>query len=322
MANKVLVFLEQRNGSIKKSSLEAVKVGKDFADKLSCDVEAFVIGAEISDLEKVGSYGVSKVTHLKNSELAMYSSTAYLKLAIKHVQDSGADILLFPNTSLGKDLAPRVAAKLDCGIAMDCIAFNFGDDIIATRPVYAGKALIDVKVNSTVKIFTLRPNVFNAGEPSGDSANVEINEISDPDLSTKVVEIKKSEGKLDVAEADIIVSGGRGLKGAENFNLIEELAEALGAAVGASRAVVDAGWRPHGEQVGQTGKTVTPTLYVAIGISGAIQHLAGMRSSKYIVAINKDKDAPIFSIADYGIAGDAFEVVPKLIEEIKKLKAE
>jgi len=322
MANKVLVYLEQRNGLIKKSSLEAVRVGKDIADNLNCDLEAFVIGAEISDLEKVGGFGINKITHLKNPDLAMYSSTAYTKSSVQYVKESGSSIILFANTALGKDLAPRVAAKLDCGIAMDCIAFNFGDDIIATRPVYAGKALIDVKINSTIKIFTLRPNVFNAGEPSSNSASIEVKEISDPDLSTNVVEIKKSEGKLDVAEADIIVSGGRGLKGTENFKMIEELAEVLGAAVGASRAVVDAGWRPHGEQVGQTGKTVTPTLYVAVGISGAIQHLAGMRSSKYIVAINKDKDAPIFSIADYGIAGDAFEVVPKLIEEIKKLKAE
>lgn len=322
MANKVLVYLEQRSGLIKKSSLEAVKVGKDIADNLNCDLEAFVLGAEISDLEKVGGFGINKITHLKNSDLAMYSSTAYTKYSVQYVKESGSSIVLFANTALGKDLAPRVAAKLDCGIAMDCVAFDFNDGIIATRPVYAGKALIDVKLNSELKIFTLRPNVFNAGEPSSNSANVEVKEISDPDLSTKVVEIKKSEGKLDVAEADIIVSGGRGLKGAENFKMIEELSEALGAAVGASRAVVDAGWRPHGEQVGQTGKTVTPTLYVAVGISGAIQHLAGMRSSKYIVAINKDKDAPIFSIADYGIAGDAFEVVPKLIEEIKKLKAE
>ncbi len=322
MANKILVYLEQRNGIIKKSSLEAVKVGKDFSEKLGCEVEALVIGSEVSDLGKVGGYGINKIIHLKNSDLELYSPTAYTKLVVQHVQENSADVLLFANTALGKDLAPRVAANLDCGIAMDCVALDIEGDITATRPVYAGKALIDVKLNSEIKIFTLRPNVFNAGEPTGDSASVEVKEVSNPDLSTKVVEIKKSEGKLDVAEADIIVSGGRGLKGTENFKMIEELAEVLGAAVGASRAVVDAGWRPHGEQVGQTGKTVTPTLYVAVGISGAIQHLAGMRSSKYIVAINKDKDAPIFSIADYGIAGDAFEVVPKLIEEIKKLKAE
>lgn len=322
MANKVLVYLEQRNGNIKKSSYEAAKVGKEFADKLGCDVEAVVIGGEVSDLEKVGGYGVPKVTHLKNGDLELYSASAYSKLLIDFVNSSGADILVSSTTALGKDLAPRVAAKLDAGIAMDCVAFDFAEEVVATRPIYAGKALLDVKVTSDKKVYTLRPNVFDAGEPNGESANVEVQEVSDPVLKSKVTEIKKSEGKLDVAEADIIVSGGRGLKGPENFNMIEELAETLGAAVGASRAVVDAGWRPHREQVGQTGKTVTPSLYVAVGISGAIQHLAGMRSSKYIVAINKDKDAPIFSVADYGIAGDAFEVVPKLIEEIKKLKAE
>lgn len=322
MANKILVCLEQRNGVVKKSSYEAARVGKEFADKLGCDVEAVVIGSEVNDLGKVGGYGVKKVTHYKNPDLELYSSSGYSKLIAEHAESAGADILLFSATALGKDLAPLVAVKLNAGIAMDCTAFDFGDDVVATRPIYAGKALLDVKIKSEKKIFTLRPNTFNAGEPNGDTAEVELKEIGEPDLSAKVTEIKKSEGKLDVAEADIIVSGGRGLKGPENFTMIEELAEALGAAVGASRAVVDAGWRPHREQVGQTGKTVTPSLYVAVGISGAIQHLAGMRSSKYIVAINKDNDAPIFSIADYGIAGDAFEIVPKLIEEIKKLKAE
>jgi len=322
MANKVLVYLEQRNGNVKKSSYEAAKVGKEFADKLGCEVEAVVIGGEVSNLEKVGGYGIAKVTHLKNGDLELYSSSAYTKLLVEFVNSSGADILISSTTALGKDLAPRVAAKLDAGIAMDCVAFDFGEDVVATRPIYAGKALLDVKVNSPIKVYTIRPNVFDAGQPSSDSASVEVQDIASPDLATKVTEIKKSEGKMDVAEADIIVSGGRGLKDAENFSMIEELAETLGAAVGASRAVVDAGWRPHREQVGQTGKTVTPSLYIAVGISGAIQHLAGMRSSKYIVAINKDKDAPIFGVADYGIAGDAFEVVPKLIEEIKKLKAE
>lgn len=322
MANKVLVYLEQRNGIVKKSSYEAAKVGKDFADKLGCEVEAVVIGGEVNNLEKVGGYGITKVTHLKNSDLELYSASAYTKLLTDFVNSSGADVIISSTTALCRDLVPRVAAKLDAGIAVDCVAFDFGEEIVATRPIYAGKALIDVKVNSPIKVYTIRPNVFDAGEPSGDTTNIDVQEIGEVDLVAKVTEIKKSEGKLDVAEADIIVSGGRGLKGPENFGMIEELAEALGAAVGASRAVVDAGWRPHREQVGQTGKTVTPSLYVAVGISGAIQHLAGMRSSKYIVAINKDKDAPIFSIADYGIAGDAFEIVPKLIEEIKKLKAE
>ena len=190
-----------------------------------------------------------------------------------------------------------------------------------TRPAYAGKALIDVKLLSNKKVITLRPNVFKAQVlDNPPPAELVVKEVSDVNLKSKVTSFKKSEGKLDVAEADIIVSGGRGMKGPENFHLIEELADTLSAAVGASRAVVDAGWRPHSEQVGQTGKTVSPTLYVACGISGAIQHLAGMSSSKYIVAINKDKDAPIFSVADYGITGDLFEIIPALTAEIKKLK--
>jgi electron transfer flavoprotein alpha subunit len=321
MANKILVFVEQRNGQVKKAAFEAVKFASDLASKLGGEINALTIGSDINDLNKVGGFGVSSVTHLKSSELDNYSASAYSKLVIQHANEIAADIIVFSNTSLGKDLAPRVSIKLDAGIIVDAIACDIeGEELIITRPVYAGKALTSVKFNSSKKVITIRPNVFNAGESSNALAEVETKEVSDVDLSTKVVELKKSEGKLDVAEADIIVSGGRGMKGPENFHLIEELAEVLGAASGASRAVVDAGWRPHAEQVGQTGKTVSPTLYIAVGISGAIQHLAGMRSSKYIVAINKDKDAPIFQVADYGIAGDAFEVLPKLIEEVKKIK--
>ncbi len=321
MANKVLVFIEQRNGQIKKASLEAAKAGSDIASKYGCEVIAVTIGNEISDSSKVGNYGVNKLVHFKNENLVNYSSSAYGSIIADFAKEIGADILIFGNTALGKDLSPKVAVKLDAGIAMDCVNFDLdGDDILVTRPVYAGKALINVKLKSANKIFTVRPNVYNVGDLSDNNAEVEIKEVVEPNLSAKVVEIKKSEGKLDVAEAEVIVSGGRGLKGAEHFHLVEELADAFGAAVGASRAVVDAGWRPHSEQVGQTGKTVSPTLYVALGISGAIQHLAGMRSSKYIVAINKDKDAPIFQVADYGITGDVFEVVPALTEEIKKVK--
>jgi len=209
---------------------------------------------------------------------------------------------------------------LNAGIVMDCIALDpQNEKIVATRPVYAGKALTQVESNNEKNVFTLRPNVFSAGDKSDAKAEVIVKEVDNLNLSNKVISVAKTEGKLDVAEADIIVSGGRGLKAAENFGMIEELADLLGAATGASRAVVDAGWRPHSEQVGQTGKTVSPNLYIAIGISGAIRHLAGMQSSKYIVAINKDKDAPIFNVADYGFAGDAFEVVPALIEELKNV---
>jgi len=322
MANKILVFIEQRNGLIKKPSFEAAKTAADLAVKLSGTVESVTVGNEIEGLEKVGSYGVAKVTHFKNSDLANYSPSAYAELITKFVNENGFDILLFGATSMGKDLAPRVSAKLDAGLAIDCVALNAdGNDIVATRPIFAGKALVDVKITSPKKVFALRPNVFNPGVPSDAKADLSVVNVDAPNLNVKVTEIKKSEGKLDVAEADIIVSGGRGMKGPEHFHLVEELSQILGAATGASRAVVDAGWRPHGEQVGQTGKTVSPTLYIALGISGAIQHLAGMRSSKYIVAVNKDKDAPIFQIADYGIVGDLFEVVPAMIEEIKKIKS-
>jgi electron transfer flavoprotein alpha subunit len=322
MANKVLVFLEQRNGQIKKSSFEAAKVGSEFASKLSGSVEAITVGYEIDGLEKVGGYGVSKVSHFKNSELINYSSSAYAEIISKFALDNGFDIIFFGNTSLGKDLAPRVAVKIDAALAMDCISLNFENkEIVVTRPIYGGKVLLDLKLNSEKKVFVLRPNVFNAGIATEDKAQVAVENVDSPNMSVKVTEIKKSEGKLDVTEADIIVSGGRGMKAPEHFNMVEELAQTLNAAVGASRAVVDAGWRPHGEQVGQTGKTVSPNLYIALGISGAIQHLAGMRSSKYIVAINKDKDAPIFQVADYGIVGDVFEVVPSMIEEIKKIKS-
>lgn len=322
MANKFLVFIEQRNGQVKKSSLEAAKTAANLAEKLSGSVEAVAVGNGIEGLEKLGGYGVNKVTHFKNSDLENYSTSAYTELVSKFATDNGFDILIFAATSMGRDLSPHVSAKIDVGLAMDCVALNYdGTDIVATRPVYAGKALIDVKINSAQKIFALRPNVFNAGTPTDSKAEVAVVNVDAPNLGVKVTDVKKSEGKIDVAEADIIVSGGRGMKGPEHFHLVEELAELLGAASGASRAVVDAGWRPHSEQVGQTGKTVSPTLYVALGISGAIQHLAGMRSSKYIVAVNKDKDAPIFQIADYGIVGDIFEVVPVMIEEIKKIKS-
>ncbi|TSA28227.1 MAG: electron transfer flavoprotein subunit alpha/FixB family protein [Ignavibacteriales bacterium] len=322
MANKILVFIEQRSGKIKKSSFEAVKTASDIAQKISGSVEAISIGNEIENLEKVGGFGAAKITHFKNADLENYSPSAYADIIAKYSTENNIDLFFFAASSMGKDLAPRVAVKTDSGLAMDCILLNCeSNDIIATRPIYAGKAVIEIKLTSPKKVFALRPNVFNPGIPTDKKAEVSVVNISSPNLSVKVVDIKKSEGKIDVAEADIIVSGGRGMKGPEQFKLVEDLAQVLGAASGASRAVVDAGWRPHSEQVGQTGKTVSPNLYIALGISGAIQHLAGMRSSKYIVAINKDKDAPIFQVADYGIAGDVFEIVPAMIEEIKKIKS-
>jgi electron transfer flavoprotein alpha subunit len=320
MSKRIAVFVEQREGKLKKSSLEAISLASKLAAGNGFAKEALVIGNEIENLQEISNYGVAKITFLKNKELNNYSPSAYTEILSNYLNENSVDTILFSHTSLGKDLAPRVSIKVNAGIISDCTNLVYSDDnYIATRPVFAGKALIEIKLNTGRKIFTLRPNVFKAVQ-NPEEAKITIVEIQSPNLKTSVTGIKKAEGKLDVAEAEIIVSGGRGMKGPENFRLLEELAEVLNAAVGASRAVVDAGWRSHNEQVGQTGKTVSPSLYIACGISGAIQHLAGMSSSKYIVAINRDKDAPIFSIADYGIAGDLFEVLPILTTEIKKLK--
>ncbi len=322
---KILAFAEQRNGQFKKTAFEIVKAAKTTADKINAEVVAVVVGNSIASMAaQLGGYGASKVIAVEDARLDLYSTTAYSKIVAEIAKQESTEIIFFPASELGKDIAPRVAIKLQAGLAAGCTALAVENGTIkATRPVYAGKGLSDVTVNTGTKIFTLRPNVFTAGDSNGSSAAVEIRkvELNDSDFGAVVKEVKAASGKKDVAEADIIVSGGRGLKGSEHFAMIEELAGSLGAAVGASRAVVDAGWRPHDEQVGQTGKTVSPSLYVAVAISGAVQHLAGMSSSKYIVAINKDKDAPIFSIADYGIVGDAFDVVPAITAEIKKLQS-
>ncbi len=320
---KIIAFAEQRDNKFKKPAYEAVNTAKVIADQTGGEVIALVIGNQIQSIAgDLGKYGAGKVAVVEQAALDKYSSTAYAKIIAEVAKKEEATVVIMPATSLGKDCAPRVAVKMDAGLASDVISLKVDKgNIIATRPVYAGKVLTDLKINSAVQIFTLRPNVFPAGAGDGPAARVEVFDIklTDSDFASKAVETVQASGKLDVAEADIIVSGGRGMKGPENFVMLEELASVLGGAVGASRAVVDAGWRPHSEQVGQTGKTVSPSLYMAVAISGAIQHLAGMSSSKYIVAINKDKDAPIFQSADYGIVADAFEIIPALTKEIKKL---
>ena len=320
---KILAFAEQREGKFKKSAFEVTQAARRIADQLNAELVTLVTGAAIDKiLPELAVYGASRVLTVQDPRLHFYSTTAYAKILHEIVKREQALIVFLPASQMGKDLAPRVAARLEAGIAADCVSLRIeSGKIIATRPVYAGKALVDVKVNSPIKLFTLRPNVFTASPTNGTSLSIEhvSIDLSEADFVSKVTEVKTSQGRPDVTEASIIVSGGRGMKGPENFHLIEKLADVLGAAVGASRAVVDAGWRPHDEQVGQTGKTVSPTLYIACGISGAVQHLAGMSSSKYIVAINKDKDAPIFQVADYGIVGDVFEILPVFTEELKKV---
>ncbi len=317
----ILVVAEQRDSKIKKSSFEAVGAAKMLADELKGSCVALAVGSGVEAVAgELGAYGASRVVVVDSPKLARHSNSAYARVIAEVAAKEQAAIVVLPASQMGKDLAPRVAVRLNAGLAADCVALRVENgDVIATRPVFAGKTLLDIKVKTSVKIFTLRPNVFAAAR-TGQGVAVEKMDVplEDGDFTATVTEMSVATGRPDVTEADIIVSGGRGLKGPENFHLVEELADVLGAGVGASRAVVDAGWRPHDEQVGQTGKTVSPTMYVACGISGAVQHLAGMSSSKYIVAINKDKDAPIFQIADYGIVGDVTEILPELTAQLKQ----
>ncbi len=316
----LLVFAEQRENKFKKSSYEAVRAARTLADQLQAQCVAVVIGQGVAgSAGELGTYGAHRVIALEHPLLGRHSNTAFAKVIAETATQEQASIVLMSASQMGRDLAPRVAVKLKAGLAADCIALTVQNgEVITTRPVYAGKAQTDVQVKTTTKVFTVRPNVFTA-TASGSSVQVEQRQasVTEQDCASVVTSTKVVSGRPDVTEADIIVSGGRGMKGPEHFTLIETLADVLGAGVGASRAVVDAGWRPHDEQVGQTGKTVSPTLYIACGISGAVQHLAGMSSSKFIVAINKDKDAPIFQVADYGIVGDVFDVLPALTTQLK-----
>ncbi len=319
----VLAVLEQRDGALRKVSHEVVTGARRLADALGGEVHALVLAAgAVQGTDASGRYGADKVITATHAGFAQYAAEGFTRAVAERAKAGGYGAIVFSASAQGKDLAPRVAARLDVPLAADVTDVTVdGGKVVVTRPVYAGKALLKVKVTVTPAVVSLRPNVFTPVErpKAGTAESVTVS----GDAGRVIVKGIKAAagGSLDVAEAPIVVSGGRGLKEPANFKLLEDLAKAFGgrAAVGASRAVVDAGWRPHGDQVGQTGKTVSPSLYVAVGISGAIQHLAGMRTAKVIVAINKDKDAPIFKVADYGIVGDLFEIVPRLTEEIKKL---
>jgi electron transfer flavoprotein alpha subunit len=318
----ILVYLEERNGQIRKPSLEAIGA----AHALGGNVSAAIVGADPSALiEQAKRLNVSAIYTASDARLSNYSSRATGRALAEIATQASANVILIGATGRGKDLAPRVAIRLEAGYVPDVTALSTdAGNIIATHPVFAGKAQVNVRVTTPIKIYSTRPNLWKASSdapPSEPSLNSIAINFDEADFAEQTKSLVLSQGKLDVAEADIIVSGGRGMRGPENWAMIENLAAAFGGATGASRAVVDAGWRPHSEQVGQTGKTVSPTLYVAVGISGAVQHLAGMSSSKTIVAINKDENAPIFSIADYGIIGDAFEILPSLTDAITKIRA-
>ncbi|HOK07563.1 MAG TPA: electron transfer flavoprotein subunit alpha/FixB family protein [Syntrophales bacterium] len=321
MAKGVWIVAEQRDGALRKVSLELASTARKLADQLGDEVSAVLLGSGVEAMAaELGKYGVDKVYLADNPAFEPYTTDAYAQAITKVVKENDPAVLLLAASAQGKDLAARLVGSLATGMASDCTDVKIVDGkLYCTRPMYAGKCYGEVVVDSFPQMASLRPNVFPLVENAKAGAVVKF-EPALGELKTKVVEIQKeASGKIDVTEANIIVSGGRGMKGPENYVILEELAALLGGAVGASRAAVDAGWRPQSDQVGQTGKVVSPNLYIACGISGAIQHLAGMSSSKYIVAINKDPEAPIFQRADYGVVDDLFKVVPALTAEVKKL---
>lgn len=319
----IIAYLDFTKNGLNKVAFEVATLANQIKSLSNANIFAISINADANKAEELKEYGIEKLINLKSDLLDNYSSDAIANSLFQFAQSINPDLAIFPANSHGLELAPRLAAKFNAGYVSDVIEVIFDDgNLFFKKPVYAGKSIVTSKINSPVKVISIRPNIFTAKKNPIPVLNIENFEpqLTSNDIKAKVVDINKNVGKLDVKEADIIVSGGRGMKAAEHFNLIEDLASVLNAAIGASRAVVDDGWRPHAEQVGQTGKTVSPTLYLACGISGAIQHLAGMSTSKYIFAINKDKDAPIFKVADYGLVGDVFNILPKLTEEIKKIK--
>lgn len=324
----VLAFAEQRGGQVGGSAREAASVAASLAASLGGSAHALVLGAEGTSAQvgSLGAYGADVIHVGEHDALEEYNPEGYLDVVADRIRQGGYRAVVFAATNLGKDLAPRVAATLDVPLAADVTGVG-GEDgkITIVRPVYSGKAFAHLELDGAPAVFSIRPNVFQAAEIPAEGAVETFQPSVDPGTwRVRVLERRgASEGAVDVSEASIIVSGGRGMKDPSHWNLLEDLRDAIGpgVALGASRAVVDAGWRPHGEQVGQTGKTVAPKLYIAVGISGAIQHLAGMRTSQTIVAVNRDADAPIFGVADFGIVGDLFEVLPRLTDEIAKLKA-
>jgi electron transfer flavoprotein alpha subunit len=319
----VLAVLEQRDGALKKVSYEVVTAARALADGLGCGVDGLALGPAALTVTGATKFGADEVTMIGDDRATLYQPHLAVRAVLDRVKAKDYSAILLAATATGKDLAPRLAARLGVPLLADVTSVTVDQGIVVSRPVYAGKAVYRLRVAAPRCVISLRPNSVMAKEQDRTATlRHAVLPLGDEGPVARTTAVKApADAKLDVAEAPIVVSGGRGLKESGNFKLVEDLAKALGtAAVGASRAVVDAGWRPHAEQVGQTGKTVSPGLYVAIGISGAIQHLAGMRTAKVIVAINKDKDAPIFKVADYGIVGDLFEVLPRLTEEIKKVR--
>ena len=316
----VLVFLDQSEGQIKKSSFEAASYAAKTAELLGTTAEAIVLGTVNDDLAALGNYGIKKVHTVADAALNNLDAQVFAKVIAQAAEAVAADVVVFSNNTAGKAVAPRLSVRLKAGLVSGTVALpDTSNGFSVKKSVFSGKAFANIAVSSAKKIISLNPNSFNIVTTEG-SAEVVPFAASIDAAKVEVAAVNKVTGEVPLSEADIVVSGGRGLKGPENWGLVTELADLLGAATACSRPVADIHWRPHHEHVGQTGLAIAPNLYIAIGISGAIQHLAGVNRSKVIVVINKDPEAPFFKAADYGIVGDAFEVMPKIIDAVKKLK--
>lgn len=316
----VLIFIDQSEGIVKKASFEVLSYGAKLAEMLGTIAEGIVFGTVSDDLAALGKFGVKKIHHVDNPALNALDSQVFADLISKAAEKIGATVIVFSHNVDGKSIAPRVSVKLKAGLVAGAIALpDLSKGFIVRKNVFSGKAIGDVEIKTPVKIISLNPNAFKAVETGG-VADVEKLQLDVLVSKITVKEVKKIVGEIPLTEAEIVVSGGRGLKGPENWGMVEDLAKALGAATACSRPVADSHWRPHHEHVGQTGFAIAPNLYFALGISGAIQHLAGVNRSKVIVVVNKDPEAPFFKAADYGIVGDVFEVVPKITAAVKKLK--
>ncbi len=315
----VLVFIDQSDNTIKKTTPEAISYGVKIAGQLGTTAEGVLLGTISEDPATLGKYGLKKVHHIADPALNHPDGQVYTQIIADVARSTGANVIVFSNNLHGKAIAPRLSARLKAGLVSGAVALpDTSNGFSVKKNVFSGKAFAHVAINTDIKIIALNPNAFSVAETGGTAEVVNVN-MTLPAAKTKVVAENKVKGEIPLSEAERVVSGGRGLKGPENWKMIEELAHVLHAATACSRPVADSDWRPHHEHVGQTGLAIAPNLYIAIGISGAIQHLAGVNRSKIIVVINKDPEAPFFKAADYGIVGDAFEIVPKMIDAIKRL---
>jgi len=326
MAN-VFAFVESRGAEVRKVGLEAVTAARMLADKSGGgEVHALLLGPAgiAAKAAQLGKYGADVVITVEHPALANYSPEVATATAADRIKSGGYRVAVFSTSAQGRDLAPRVAARLGVSAVTDVLSFELeGDVVIVRHPINIGKVIATLAISGSTAVIAMRPNVIAPAQNAKAGRVENAQPAIDPGSTrVKVIETRQGgSGKLDLAEAPVVIAGGRGLKAKENFKLVEDLAAAFGnAAVGATRAVTDDGWRPHSDQIGQTGRLVSPELYIAVGISGAVQHLAGMRTSKTIVAVNKDKDAPIFKVADYGIVGDVFEVIPALTDAVREAK--